>query len=138
MRTIEEIADRAAELDAGLRWQIVIDYKMQKGDAKASPFGRKIFMAPEYLDDTKAYLEALDATLLHEMGHHYDWQLAAWFASVVLLVACIFLVSPLFAVPAIAIALFRFFREDYFETRADRWAEARFPHADYFRHKNAV
>jgi len=138
MRTIEEIADRAAELDEGNRWQIIIDHGMQKGDAKVSPFGRKIFMAPEYLDDFIAYPEALDATLLHEMGHHYDWQLAAWFASVVLLVACVFLVSPIFAIPSIAVIFFRFFREDYFEARADRWAQERFPHADYFRHKNAV
>ena len=138
MRTIDEIADRAAELDDGNRWQIIIDHTMQKGDAMASPFGRKIFMAPEYLDDTKAYPEALDAALLHEMGHHYDWHLSGWFACVLLLVACIFLISPIFAVPAIAVALFRLFREDYFENRADRWAQARFPHEDYFRHKNAV
>jgi len=146
VRTITEIAARAMQLDPdNRRWKVQIVCSMQRGDAKVKPFFRTISMAPEYLCDCIASQKALDAAILHEMGHYHDWLFTAMVvAPILLLFAFAFsLLSPLPMIirllPGALLLLsipLRLLLSKHIEDRADRWAAARMP--DYYQHKDAV
>lgn len=136
MRTTDEIAERAAYLDRGRKWRIKVNPRLSWGNAGQNPLVRVITISPAYLDTVVAYPEALDATILHEMGHYYDWMLRVLGPLMISLALGAILFSPLFYAPFSALIAARWWFEDFFERRADAWAASRMP--DYMRHKDAL
>jgi beta-lactamase regulating signal transducer with metallopeptidase domain len=142
MRTLKEIAARTKQLDPShRRWHARLNIlPMKKGNAAINPLNRSplrtVIVTPEYLDDRTAYPKALDATILHELGHYHDPQYVAFpFIVYGTFLATIF-ISPIFCIPLVDLILFMARNKNYFEDRADRWAAARMP--DYYEHKDAV
>ena len=134
----EVSASKRLEFLTGQRFKVRVVYSrnilVKKGDAVIIPLIGRIWMSPVYLTAPQG---AVDAVLLHEAGHYNDYLLVSlnklvvslfviWLASLSnhfnsLALMLGLLISTLVVVRVLP-PVYR-----WFEERADRWAESRFP-----------
>ena len=144
MRTAKHVQNRVQHLTGKRLFVWVSSFHLQRGNAAKVPYLPLLQVHPVYLDPVLVDQNAMDATLLHEMGLAQDWLLSLTLSAALLFALAafsglatwhplVFAGGLLFMGLTLAV---RTGAEGFFERRADAWASPRM--VDYYRHKDAV